>query len=71
LDPTVCKTVGSAYVGSNPTPATSFFPDIVGKNLALPVGTEPQSERSAAPLRRLAGGVGRGTFAVNIQGKVG
>jgi hypothetical protein len=25
---TVCKTVGSAYVGSNPTPATRVSPDI-------------------------------------------
>jgi len=24
VDPGVCKTVGSAYVGSNPTPATSW-----------------------------------------------
>jgi hypothetical protein len=38
-DPTVSKTVGSAYVGSNPTPATRVFPDIVGNPLTLSAGT--------------------------------
>ena len=47
----VCKTVGLAYVGSNPTPATNYFPQYqqvsaVIRNL-VPVSTSSRSERSA------------------------
>ena len=46
-----CKTVGLAYVGSNPTPATNYSPQYqqvsaVIRNL-VPVSTASRSERSA------------------------
>jgi hypothetical protein len=48
----VCKTVGLAYVGSNPTPATNYSPQYqqvspVIRNL-VPVSTASRSERSAS-----------------------
>jgi hypothetical protein len=46
-----CKTVGLAYVGSNPTPATNYSPQYqqvsaVIRNL-VPISTASRSERSA------------------------
>ena len=66
----VCKTVGLAYVGSNPTPATNYSPQYqqvsaVIRNL-VPVSTASRSERSAN--RSLyQGNCARAGFSLPVQ----
>jgi len=42
-----CKTVGSAYVGSNPTPATTQKPQVTGR-FAVAVAELPAAVRHTA-----------------------
>jgi hypothetical protein len=54
LQPEVCKTVGSAYVGSNPTPATSFRRSKPVTQVCV-TGSYVQRERLLRPFVLLVG----------------